>query len=131
MPAQQLHLVLRQTHDRTGLGAADADMLGRFVAGRDEAAFAAVLERHGPLVLGVCQRVLNDAHDAEDAFQATFLVLARRAASIRNGASLASWLYGAAYRVALEAKTRAARRRLHERQAVALPRNTTPADDPD
>ena len=135
MSGHPLSQVLRRIHALAGPSTAadttDADLLRRFVAMRDEAAFAAVLERHGPLVLGVCRRVLDDAHDAEDAFQATFLVLARRAISIRQSASLASWLYGVAYRVALEAKTRAARRRLHERQAAAArPGNAAPAGDP-
>jgi RNA polymerase sigma factor (sigma-70 family) len=136
MSGNQLSQVLRRIHDLAGPSATadttDADLLRRFVAGRDEAAFAAVLERHGPLVLGVCRRVLDDAHDAEDAFQATFLVLARRAVSIRQSASLASWLYGVAYRVSLEAKTRAARRRFHEYQAAAArPPCTAPAGNAD
>ena len=80
----------------------DAELVRRFVADRDEAAFAALVRRHGPMVLGVCRRVLRDPHDAEDAFQATFLVLARRAGSLRRGA-LAGWLYTTARRSALRA----------------------------
>src|SRR4051794_17262075 len=72
----------------------DADLLDRFAARREEAAFTALLERHGPLVLSVCRRVLGNAEDADDAFQATFLVLVRKAGSIRKGASVASWLHG-------------------------------------
>src|SRR5262245_1225460 len=78
----------------------DADLVACYGRTRDEAAFRELLRRHGPLVWGVCSRLLRDRHAAEDAFQATFLVLARRAASIRRPGSVASWLYGVARRVA-------------------------------
>jgi polysaccharide export outer membrane protein len=92
----------------------DAQLLDRFVSRRDEAgeaAFEELVIRHGPMVLRVCRGVLQDAHDAEDAFQAAFLVLANRAGSIRRSGSVASWLFGVAHRVATRARRSASRRR--------------------
>jgi RNA polymerase sigma factor (sigma-70 family) len=100
---------------------ADGPLLRRFLEEHDEAAFAALLQRHGPLVLGVCQRILRDAHAAEDAFQATFLVLVRKARSIARPDLLGNWLYGVACRTARKAKTDAARRQA--REARAQPRS--------
>jgi RNA polymerase sigma factor (sigma-70 family) len=102
----------------------DDELLGRFVTGRRdeaaEAAFAALVERHGPMVLGVCRRVLSDRHEAEDAFQATFLVLARKAGAIARREQLANWLHGVASRTALDVRARADRRRARERRASGL-----------
>ncbi len=110
----------------TAAGLGDRMLLERFADRRDaddpaaEAAFAALVERHGPMVLRVCRAVLGDRHEAEDAFQATFLVLASRARSIRRGDSVGSWLHGVALRVANRARWRAARRRHHERRHAEM-----------
>ena len=111
-----------------GDGPSDAQLLQSFLARRDEEAFEALLHRHGPLVLGVCRRVLRNAHDAEDAFQATFLVLARNAGSIRSKQVVASWLYGVAYRTAMKARAMNAKRREKEKKSGAMPRSE-PSDD--
>jgi RNA polymerase sigma factor (sigma-70 family) len=95
--------------------APDADLLARFVGRREESAFAALLRRHGPMVLGVCRRLLRHSQDAEDAFQAVFLVLARKAAAVGRGGPLANWLYGVAHRVAARLRRGEARRRARER----------------
>ncbi len=104
-----------------GGGMTDGQLLGCFVADRDEAAFAALVRRHGPMVLGVCRRVLRHEADAEDAFQATFLVLARKAAAIARRELLGNWLYGVAHRTALDARAAADRRRARERQVDPMP----------
>jgi RNA polymerase sigma factor (sigma-70 family) len=105
----------------------DADCLRRFADCQDEAAFAALVRRHGPMVLGVCRRVLHSHHAAEDVFQATFLVLARKANSIRKRDSVASWLHGVAHRLALKARADAMRRTSHERGAGAGTPDRAPA----
>src|SRR5947199_5259240 len=96
----------------------------RYVRERDEAAFEALVRRHGPMVLGVCRRILRNEQDAEDAFQATFLVLVRRIAALRSPRTLANWLHGVARRTALEARRSAARRRAKE--AAVPPREHVP-----
>src|SRR2546423_14946298 len=85
-------------------GPTDTELLESFLTRRDETAFEALLRRHGPMVLGVCRRVLRHAQDAEDAFQATFLVLARKAGALRSRELLGNWLYGVAHRTAMKAR---------------------------
>jgi RNA polymerase sigma-70 factor (ECF subfamily) len=113
--------LLQRLRRDAGLAAADelgdAQLLELFARQHDEAAFTVLVRRHGPLVLGVCRRVLRDIDDAEDAFQATFLILARKADTIGKRDSLSSWLYGVAYRTSLKARTRATRRREREAEA--------------
>src|SRR5262245_29836996 len=85
-------------------GQTDGQLLGQFVATRDQGAFAALLRRHGPMVLGVCRRLLGNTDDAEDAFQATFLVLVRKAAAVTSRTVVGDWLHGVARRTALNAR---------------------------
>ena len=99
----------------TLVGLSEGLLLDRFITQRDEAAFEAIVSRHGPMVLGVCRRLLDDPGDIEDAFQATFLVLVRRAGTLRDPELLANWLHGVAHRVAVRARANSFRRRLHER----------------
>jgi RNA polymerase sigma factor (sigma-70 family) len=107
-------MLLRQD----GAGLTDGQLLEAYLAHRDEAAFAALLRRHAPMVWGVCHRVLGNLHNAEDAFQATFLVLVRKAASVRPRDLVGNWLYGVACRTALKAKAMTATRHAKERQAA-------------
>jgi RNA polymerase sigma factor (sigma-70 family) len=107
----------------------DGQLLEWFLADRDEAAFEALVRRHGPMVLGVCRRVLRHAHDAEDAFQATFLVLMRKASSIVKRDMLGAWLYGVAYRIAVRAKAMTARRRIKEMQVSERLRPQAPEEN--
>ena len=104
-----------------GAGLTDGQLLERYVRGREEAAFAALVHRHGPMVWGVCRRLLHSHQDAEDAFQATFLVLVRKAASIVPRELVANWLYGVAHRTALKLRALAARRGAREKQVTAMP----------
>jgi RNA polymerase sigma factor (sigma-70 family) len=114
---QRLHgTTLAHAHEMT-----DADLLESFVTRQDEAAFEALVLRHGPMVLGVCRRILGDSHDAEDAFQATFLVLVRRAVSIVPQEMVANWLYGVAFRTASKARAMNIKRRAKEAQVLERP----------
>ena len=107
MAAGQLNAVLRQVERLFGAGGvtgmSEGQLLERFVTRRDEVAFEALVARHGPMVLGVCRQVLRDPNDVDDAFQATFLVLVKKAGTLRDRHLLGNWLYGVAYRVAVRA----------------------------
>jgi RNA polymerase sigma factor (sigma-70 family) len=126
MPATQVRL-MRLLHGLMPAASPepDAELLARYARLRDEKAFAALVRRHGPMVLSVCQRVVGELHAAEDAFQATFLALARHPGSIRRPGALAAWLYGTAHRTALKARAAIARRR-----AATLPSDAEAPPDP-
>src|SRR5262249_23067276 len=111
-------------------GLTDGQLLARFVACRDECAFTTLVRRHGPMVLSVCRRALHHEQDAEDAFQAAFLVLARKAQSVAKRESVGSWLYSVAYHVALKARGVGARRRARERQVDVLPQPVVSPTEP-
>ncbi|HJZ89777.1 MAG TPA: sigma-70 family RNA polymerase sigma factor, partial [Gemmataceae bacterium] len=131
MASARLTGLIRRLHSglvpAPAVGQTDREALRAFVARKDESAFAVVVQRHGAMVLRVCQRVLHHAQDAEDAFQATFLVLARKAATIGKSESLGSWLHGVAFRVSMRAKRDAGRRRAKERRAP-IPVGSDPAE---
>jgi RNA polymerase sigma factor (sigma-70 family) len=112
-----------------GAGRTDGQLLECFLNQRDTAALAALVRRHGPMVWGVCRRLLRSHHDAEDAFQATFLILVRKAASIRSHELVANWLYGVAHQTALKARATTARRRERERQVTAMPEPVAAGSD--
>jgi RNA polymerase sigma factor (sigma-70 family) len=120
--------IRRLTRAPAGEDLTDRQLLQRFAAGHDEVAFAALVRRHGRLVLGVCRRVLRQEQDAEDAFQATFLVLARKAGSVRWQESVGGWLHKVARRVARDARERAGRRLARERSVAELPDVAAPQD---
>jgi RNA polymerase sigma factor (sigma-70 family) len=127
MHAAKLNRVVRHLHTAAA-PPTDRVLLTRFSTRDDHAAFAELVGRHGPMVMRVCRRVLRQEQDAEDAFQATFLVLARNAGSIRRTEALASWLHGVAHRVALRARRDAGRRRAHEREAQPMPAKAATAE---
>jgi RNA polymerase sigma factor (sigma-70 family) len=109
-----VHHIRRMTVTACAEPTSDAELLERFVNRREESAFETLVQRHGPLVLSLCRRLLDDRHEAEDAFQCTFLVLARNAGAVRKRDSLGSWLYGVAYRVSRQLRLRNAQRQRQE-----------------
>src|SRR5262245_61872443 len=127
-----LQTVVRHLRRRAGAGAAggpsDAQLLERFVTSGDEAAFELLLWRHGAMVPRLCRRVLRHEQDAEDAFQATFLALARKGRSVGRRGAVAGWLYPVAYRTALTARARAARRAAREAPLTDVPAPPAPAE---
>src|SRR5438876_1210756 len=122
-----LHHLQRLIAGPPGADLSDEQLLHRFTAQRDPAAFAALVQRHGRLVWGVCRHALH-YHDAEDAFQATFLVLAKKADSIRRATAVGSWLHGVAHRIALKIKRDAARRRAREGKATLRKLEKSPSE---
>jgi RNA polymerase sigma factor (sigma-70 family) len=110
-------------------GRTDGQLLESFIDEKDEAAFAALVRRHGTMVFGVCLRLVRNHHDAEDAFQATFLVLARKAATVRPRGMVGNWLHGVALRTAMKARTMTAKRRGREKNVTEMPEHeATPQD---
>ncbi len=109
--------MLRREEDRLS----DGQLLDRYLENRDEVAFAALVRRHGPMVWGVCRRIVGHAHDAEDAFQAAFLILVRKAAAVKPREAVGNWLYGVACHAALKARTASARVRAKEKQVTSMP----------
>jgi RNA polymerase sigma factor (sigma-70 family) len=130
MAEAELHKVIKHLRNvlvmQDAARMTDGDLLQRYLQRRDEAAFEALVRKHGPMVLAVCRRVLRNLHDAEDAFQATFLVLVRKASSLRSPSRVGNWLYGVAFRTAQEAKRAALKRRTKE--AKAMPRTGASED---
>jgi RNA polymerase sigma factor (sigma-70 family) len=116
-----LHRLRRAATRSQATDVADSSLLERFLTSRDEVAFEQLVRAHGPMVLGVCRRLLGHEQDAEDAFQATFLILSRKAGSIRRRGSLAGWLYAVACRTAMEARAMRSRLRRNETQVEPLP----------
>jgi polysaccharide export outer membrane protein len=118
----------------TQIGLSDGELLSRFIDRKGEAAqsaFAALVQWHVPMVFRVCRRLLVDSHDSQDAFQATFLILARKARSLRDRDSVGPWLFGVASRVAAKSRSFSARRAYHERRSVERSWPKGPGEDPD
>jgi RNA polymerase sigma factor (sigma-70 family) len=126
-PSSILQAIRVMAEDRSTRERSDRELLGRFVANRDQAAFQALMQRHSPVVLDVCRSMLANQADVEDAFQAVFLVFARKASSIRQTSSIASWLHGVAYRIALKAQAEYSKRKKHE--AIAPRRESVSSAD--
>src|SRR4051794_33428133 len=120
MSRQPFATVLQQFRQLAHAQGSDAWLLERFLGQHDWDAFAALVERHGPLVLGVCRRILGREQDVEDAFQATFLILVRKSRTVHRQQSLSAWLYTVAQRVAWSARANSSRRRLIEQQVGDL-----------
>src|SRR6202050_2354310 len=120
-PMSEVIQHLRSTLLREKVDLTDGQLLEGFVSRRDAADLEALVLRHGPMVWGVCRRVLRNRQDAEDAFQVTFLVLVRKAAAIASRKLLANWLYGVAHQTALKARATGAKRRARERQVKEMP----------
>src|SRR5450631_3526005 len=112
---------LRTAFGRDGAELTDGELLTLFLNSRDDTALAVLVRRHASMVWGVCHRLLHNHHDAEDAFQATFLVLVRKAASIMPREMVGNWLYGVAHQTALKANTTAAKRQTREKQVTQMP----------
>src|SRR5262245_19632708 len=131
MAGGRMHTVVRRLRQSAMLdaGMSDGALLERYLAQRDDAAFTALVRRPGPMVLGVCRRVLRDAHDADDAFQATFLVLIRKAQTVFPPERVGPWLYGVAYRTSLKAKAMSLRRRAKQKVLQDLPSPPSPDTD--
>jgi RNA polymerase sigma factor (sigma-70 family) len=119
--SEVIHHLRRLSLVREMAGLTDGQLLEDYISRRDEAALAVLVRRHGPMVWGVCRRVLHNYHDAEDAFQAAFLVFVRKAGSIASRELLANWRYGVARKTALKARATAARRKGRERPAAEMP----------
>src|SRR5438105_15905 len=120
MAARQLNTVLQSLRRAVWLGddqaSSDAQLLEAYRTRREQAPFEALVRRHGPMVWGVCRRILRHAQDAEDAFQATFLVLVRKASSIKPASMVGNWLHGVAYRTAMKARADFCRRKSMEKE---------------
>jgi RNA polymerase sigma factor (sigma-70 family) len=134
MATAQMETVIRHLRRavtrQDGPGQTDGQLLASFIDQKDDGAFAALVRRHGPMVFGVCRRVVRNYHDAEDAFQATFLVLARNASKVRPRERVASWLHGVALRTAMKANALTAKRRGREQQVAELPEPSVVQQDP-
>src|SRR5579884_2300554 len=123
-----IHHLRRAALLQDGAGMTDGQLLVEYVRRREEAALAALVRRHGSMVWGVCRRVLHNHHDAEDAFQATFLVLVRKAESIKPREMVGNWLYGVAHQTALKARATEAKRQARERQVKEMPEPAAPLE---
>src|SRR6516164_5799813 len=124
-----IHHLRRTVFLQEGAGLTDGQLLEDFINRRNATALAALVQRHGPMVWGVCRRVLRNDHDAEDAFQAAFLVFVRKAGSIVPRQMVANWLYGVAHQTALNARTAASRRKGRERQVAEMPESAVAEQD--